>query len=526
MRILVVTFAANWPHHFETELEIIQSHLDLADDVVLVGCFGGIPTCYGNPEHRVIDCERCISRRHAGLSTLTSPLPLASLDSYYTSGDAAEEAALDDRFLTIEAAKAFRLGDFDIGFAALSTAISHSRDPELSTPEARTLYRNAVHAAFRVHRCVRNFLSADSSFDRIYVFNGRFEVTRAAFCAAREDNLDVYLHERGSSNARYALYKNRLPHDRSYFIQRLEEAWNAAEDEADRDAVAASFYESRRNAIPVAWTSFVADQVRGEMPASWDDAVRNVVIFNSSEDEFAAIGDEWANPLYSSQYDALVQMIESIRRAPGKVRLYLRVHPNLRGVDNPDMRRTLALSGAELEVIPPESPVSSYALLDRADCVVSFGSTIGIEAVFWGKPSVLAGTSFYRDLHCTYLPTSHDELMELIASDLEPMSKLAALKYGYYLASYGIPFQYYRAESFWSGKFREIRVDPLPDGIHARIAVRLIALTSSWPTACRRLLAAVRMAGLILRPVKALCREPYRRVRRWCKSGDPVASGH
>lgn len=116
------------------------------------------------------------------------------------------------------------------------------------------------------------------------------------------------------------------------------------------------------------------------------------------------------------------------------------------------------MEGAVLTVLPPESPHDSYALLRAADTVLSFGSTMGIEAVFWGKPSVLAGQSFYRGLGGTYEPTSHEALVELLTRPLEPLDREAALKYGYYLSTRGRPFRYYQAETLTEGTFRGRRV--------------------------------------------------------------------
>jgi hypothetical protein len=135
------------------------------------------------------------------------------------------------------------------------------------------------------------------------------------------------------------------------------------------------------------------------------------------------------------------------------------MHPNLRKVDNEDVREVLRLTAPFLTVIPPDSPVSTYALLESADRVLTFGSSAGIEAVYWGTPSILAGHSLYRELGGTYNPASHDELVTLLKSDLPPKDKTPALMFGYYYATYGMPYRYYRATSVTHGTFRE---QPLP----------------------------------------------------------------
>ena len=103
--------------------------------------------------------------------------------------------------------------------------------------------------------------------------------------------------------------------------------------------------------------------------------------------------------------------------------LYLRVHPNLAGVDNRQTQQIAQLDSPLMTVIPADDPTSTYALLRHADTVLSYGSTVGIEAVYWGIPSVLAGASFYRDLGGTYNPATHAELVALLRRRSQPSRK-------------------------------------------------------------------------------------------------------
>jgi capsule polysaccharide export protein KpsC/LpsZ len=93
-------------------------------------------------------------------------------------------------------------------------------------------------------------------------------------------------------------------------------------------------------------------------------------------------------------------------------------------------------------------------MLKNAHTVLTFGSTVGIEAVFWGVPSILAGMSWYRALGATYNPATHDEVMALITETLAPMNDEPAWMYGYYFSTYGIPFKYVRATTFDEAEFK------------------------------------------------------------------------
>lgn len=71
--------------------------------------------------------------------------------------------------------------------------------------------------------------------------------------------------------------------------------------------------------------------------------------------------------------------------------------------------------------------------MNAADKVISFGSTMGVEANYWGKPSILLSASEYYNLGVCYLPSSIEELCEMIKADLQPLAKEGALKYAFYL---------------------------------------------------------------------------------------------
>jgi hypothetical protein len=246
-----------------------------------------------------------------------------------------------------------------------------------------------------------------------------------------------------------------LPVDIAYVEAEIRAYWEKAAANPERDEIGSRFFTARARGQVLNWYSFVTSQREGLLPKNWDDAKTNLVIFNSSEDEFAAIGDEWRNPLYPTQRDGLRRILDSLQGWKENFHVYLRIHPNLRKVDNEDTRAVLQLSAPFLTVIPPDSPISTYALIARADRVLSFGSTVGIEAVYWGTPSILAGNSLYRELGGTYNPGTHDEVMTLLTTELQPMDKTAALMFGHYYVTFGIPFKYYRPTSVTKGVFRE-----------------------------------------------------------------------
>ncbi|MDX1387857.1 MAG: hypothetical protein R3344_01625, partial [Acidobacteriota bacterium] len=162
----------------------------------------------------------------------------------------------------------------------------------------------------------------------------------------------------------------------------------------------------------------------------------------------AALGGEWDEKVYPNQLEAVRRICEDLA-GDGGTHVYLRVHPNLRMIAERDYVQGLhALEGryANLTVIHAGSSVCSYAMLDRSDTVLSFGGTVGLEAIFWGKPSIVLSNCYYKHLGGSYNPGTHEEVMRLIREELSPKDRIAALKMAYYRMRCGFKQPYYDAD--------------------------------------------------------------------------------
>jgi hypothetical protein len=75
--------------------------------------------------------------------------------------------------------------------------------------------------------------------------------------------------------------------------------------------------------------------------------------------------------------------------------------------------------------------------------------TVGIEATYWEKPSILAGVASFQNDDVIYNPLTHSELIELLMTDIPPKSRDATLKYGYYCKTFGT--RYHKPTSLLRG---------------------------------------------------------------------------
>ena len=445
MKIAVISTHIRWKTHYETELEIMQRHIDEGDQVVHIVCNGDLLPCDQNMDFEAAICYNCIHRRWYGATLLSEKIETIPLKLKHEYSDRY-------KFSNEAEVKSCYYKNFDIGYGALSTLISSVRNPVLGPSELEKV--NVLMERGRsMYDWMEQFIDEHKP-DQVYVFNGRFIYNRAVLRVCQAKNVKVYVHERGHDIYHYELYLNTTPHDILYIQNRIIENWEKSPlSDAEKHTLGEQFFIERKQGIEQSWYSFTKHQEKDRLPENWDPKKNNVVIFNSSEDEFASIGGNWRRYIFSSQTQGIQEITEKFVNNDS-AHFYLRVHPNLTKVKNPDLERLLSLAAPNLSIVYPDSKVSTYAMIEMADKVITFGSTVGIEATFWGRPSILLGSCFYRDLGVTYNPETEDELFELIAKDLAPKPIIGALKYAYYLKTYGIPFIYYKAEDFAKGRFK------------------------------------------------------------------------
>jgi hypothetical protein len=454
MRILFFLPQTRHTPGFEWGLELIQRLLAAGDDVLVLVCNGEASSCEINLLHRYSVCHKCICKRAAGFELLDGTfksVPFLKL----TAKNRDEIAKLPSEFESLEALKRYTYEGWDVGMAVASSMISCTRDPHFDLRVHRETVANLLQSAVAAYRSIQHHLD-ESKYDRVYTFNGRTATYRSAFRAAQSRNIECHIYENGSTIHKLHQYIDHVPLDIPYTQGLIEAAWRDAPDTVERERIARTFYEKATKGQSM--LNYIASQKSGLLPDGFDATLHNIAIYNSSEDELAAVGDEWKNPIYESQLSGLQQLQSSIAQLPENVRLYLRVHPHLRGVNNEFTRSLWALRNDRFIVIPADSPVSSYALLHSSKTVLTCGSTLGIEACYHGKPSVLAGKSYFWNLGAGYAPSCHAELLDLLSRPLAPKPVEPALKYGYFMETFGEPFKYFKAESYHQGTFKGQRL--------------------------------------------------------------------
>jgi hypothetical protein len=290
---------------------------------------------------------------------------------------------------------ALRYGDFEYGYALLSTLASTFSRSELSDCIINKFGQLLLDEyILTVNEVYRKLLLNDIT--HIIIFNGRFVYESAAISAATAAKITIIYHEASKAGKFFiSCFSPLSPSGYEELARTLTDRVNTSDIQKEarvwfsnrmsgKDIDSASF---QKTWAPLKITNVENSQER-----------KRVVIFTTSDDEFLGISSEWNLPNFYSQIEWLAQ-IADIALLQGH-EVIIRLHPNLKSKSRVLQREWNDLGKVrDLVLIKPRASVNSYNLIRDSDLIITCGSTIAMEAGFLGVPVLSVGTGIYDSLN-------------------------------------------------------------------------------------------------------------------------------
>lgn len=380
-------------------------------------------------------------------------------------------------FSSLEPLRAYTKDGIDVGMALASSLITQTKDLSPDVSQFHALLSsmhtsgNLALESFKAWRLKVNP-------DVVYLCNGRTILNRPILRYCQQQGMDVRVHERGCDLYHYEVTKGTFRHDRDTFYSLVMAQWEDSTHSLEEKYKCADDFYSKKKKSEITYLNHTKAQTRGKLPPDWDTMRKNVVFFTKSMSESAAI-DHKNSPhtLFSSQSEA-IDVIAGLLAVDPNVHFYVREHPNT-FTSFPKESKSFDpfRNDPRIRFIDGNSPVDTYALIDQASLVMTYMSTTGIEAAYWGKPSIVVGNSYYHRLGSTYAPKTPEDLKVLLFQDQLPaLPRDGAIKYGYYMATFGTPFEYFRPTGLHTGLFKGIdlnRINPF-----MRVTLHIVRLVN------------------------------------------------
>lgn len=424
----------------ETEFELIRDHENNGDLVRVIQCAGNLPSCHWNPKHRASKCLVCSSKFKNGWKMLNAKKNVEL--KQFTLRNLKNEFK-EVNFKLVDEIKLFKHDNQNVGFGVASTLTSILRDHRFDTKKYKLEVNLGLKTAIHVYDSMKNEIE-DFQPDLVYIFNGRIMTHLPVKLLCLHKGIDFISYEVGNKKDHYRLLKNRTVHEVVPLaeVSRIDKIWKK-----DYEVIGESYYQAKRYGGVNDTLSFTRYQIKDSLPLGFDEKKNNIAIFCGSIDEYSGI-ENCKNKIYQPDETAGISKILESFLSDITIMFYLRVHPNLKNLPRNTSQlvdiEKLSRDYKNLYVIWPWDEIDSYALMSVCNKTLTFGSTMGIEATFWGKPSILADQATYENFSYAYKATSHEHVVQMIRDDIAPLPRLSSLKIRYYELSNGIPLKYFK----------------------------------------------------------------------------------
>lgn len=419
--------------------DMAKSELLKGGEVYMVGCDQSVGICHCNYGATPLICKLCSHQnkqlsRHFNDDSRFHWKMMGNL----VSDDIRHLAATTSfDYDDVASLKALQYKGVDIGYAAFSTYVSVTRNlTPFFNAHLKAFLDDLMRSEIRQIEALQQYVE-EISPDMMVVMCGRHSNQKPIYQLAVNNHINFVVTERKwteNGEDTYDFFVNNSPHSNVAIYQRMQDCWASGSD--DKYEIAKTFFDNRRYGQYAADTIYTKRQEQGLLPDGFDHSKTNIAIFNSSEDEYYSISrecDEYG--VWNNQYTALKAIFEHYRHRDD-IHFYLRIHPNLSGVNFTSHTILYTLQYDNVTIIAPESPVSSYALLDNCQKVMVFNSSLGLEGAYWGKPVIVLNESYYNYMGIVHLPQSEDEVYQMIDDpDLPSLKSDECLKAGYFFMS-------------------------------------------------------------------------------------------
>ena len=391
----------------------------LDENIQVLVCSGAVSGCVSNIFQVQSICKHCIHVRQEALGNYFSSEECITLDDYYDSSTI--EPMLNDhtvRQVAEKSAHSTLLTFYRVGLERLEGKGLRAK-----------LYGQALNnlAAYSeyIYHCLNSYQKSQG-IKRIEFFNGRLIPTSSARQLAENTKIPYTVIEVSGQHKTLFLAEGSAVHELDFQKQSL--ATYTGSDRFD-EALGRRFFEFRRLGKSTNTKSYTDRQRLGLLGHLVDKRI--FAIYLNSLDEFEFLGEQWFTP---ASRDPAAFILELRDLMDEEYAVVVRMHPNQAGdrtgVTSDLIERLSNQRGIEL--VLPLGRVSTYELLDMAFCNLSFGTTVGVEATYWGKNSLLAGHAVWEEAGVAVNVRTPQDIIDYLQFTRKPLDQLNAVKVGAY----------------------------------------------------------------------------------------------
>lgn len=297
----------------------------------------------------------------------------------------------------------------------------------------KKVHKNMWQSARKLYNYFKKEIETEK-YDYVFMSNGRFGCVKPLLQIARDLDIGYGLYDVKKS-LHEIVFVNELLHSIEGNCRKAFEFYETNPEKAKE--VAKVFYGKKIRQEETGDPVYTEDQVKGQLPEYLKNADKEVVVvYPTTDDEYKFIGKEWDGYVPDDQVDEIADLAEHLPE--DKYLIVVKMHPNQANSAGNVLGRYLDLAKRykHVRVEHPLATSDTYAILAKSKYVVVFASTIGVEACYAGKPSILIGDTNWVHMDVAHRTKSGKEAADLILNNIGPKPIKGAIIWAYYLSDY------------------------------------------------------------------------------------------
>ena len=421
-----------WESQYVPAIELILRLHARGIPLTHLTCKGALNSCPANPFHELKKCISCrVITRQAEKSLIPEEVRVEELSVF-------DEIAVP-YFDSQREFKEFRHGKLPAGELAYSQLVDDASDLNIPLSTLNLRGRKLLSEAINLYDQSLKIMVRDS-IQTVFAWNGRRSSDGPVLYAARQLGLKAYSFSSGGTPEKFFFQENSLHSIEEWSKSISSYASKYEKSFIDMEAEAKEFFSNQRFGNRISYAnSFFGNNFSQKYISKSESSKKLLVIFTSSQWEtINYFENSILHPDLQDPY-RLIQRILEEKLILDKYKVVVRWHPNLQNAGKTETERVQEIieMTPSIEHVKPESKIDSYSLLLASDIVLTTGSTMGVEANFYQKPSILLGTALYMNLNVCHIPTDYDELLNLLLKEVTVHSRSGSVLYGSFFAMHG-----------------------------------------------------------------------------------------
>ncbi len=329
-------------------------------------------------------------------------------------------------------------------FSAIASKLKHTG---FSLQEVTHYCDYYLNYTSELEKQFSNFLE-EFKPDLVLTINDRLPGSSLSCALARANKIDAKVYYWGSSIDRIIDHKDSL-YDfdewRNLIQQKkTDKKISTSEEELFRKRISALSKNPSEDS-----KTFLSYQKKGQTVIKQG---KLITFYSSSEHEHSPVLLK-KRKRFDSQYDAFLVLQEIC--ISNNFHLVLKYHPIKKSKFSKYLKISYSLHDwKKVQINPkvtqlfPDSQIDTYQLILDSDINITWSSTVGIESIMRGKPTLILGDTPWLDLNWNIHAWSKRDLEKLILEGPATLAPDALLTWYWFLQDYGEHFKYVLLDTY------------------------------------------------------------------------------